>query len=86
MVLAYDSGRLNLLCNLLKIWLSRDDVKNIINGKISEACMVFDYPVAYMFDGIRRIDSELNVSVSKEKILIKRDIDPRIKSLYERNL
>lgn len=82
--IANDITRIRLFYNLLKLWLSDyKDNKDIALLEVSNAHLKFDYPIIYTYDGITAFDNEINVSVEPKKILIKRDIDSKIKRLCD---
>jgi len=82
--LSKDTTRLRLFYNLLKMWLmDAKNSKDIILREVEKAHLNFDYPCVYTFDGIEKRESDLNISVCPKKILIKKELDPRIRRLSD---
>ena len=51
--------------------------------EVEKAYINFEYPCYYTFDGISKCESELNISVCPKKLLIKKELDPKIKRLSD---
>ena len=72
LIVADNNGRLRLFYELLKFWLTEyKDTKNISYRQVSKAHLEFNYPISYTFDGISKIDGELDVCLLPSKLLVK---------------
>lgn len=84
LLMSKDTTRLRLFYNLLKLWLmDTKNSKDITLREVENAHLNFDYPHVYTFDGIEKRESDLNISVCPKKILIKKELDPRIRRLSD---
>lgn len=82
LILINDMNKLRILYTFIKILLGKHmEDKNISFEKVEKAYLEFLKPVLYAFDGEERYASELDVEVSSRKILIKKELDPRIINL-----
>ena len=79
LILINDMNKLRILYTFIKILMGRHlNDKNVSFEKIDKAHLEFLRPVLYAFDGEERYASELDIKVSSKKILIKKELDPRI--------
>lgn len=82
LMMADNTSRLRLFYNFLKFWLN--DYQNsgdITCSEIEKAFITFDHPIIYTYDGISKCDCELNVCIEPKKVLVKRELNPKIDRL-----
>lgn len=82
LIVLNDASKMRLVYTFIKLMMARhENDKNISFYKTQNANLEFSHPILYAFDGEERYGSEIDVSIEPRKLLIKRDLDPRINKL-----